>query len=127
MYSDVLTNGTVVVYKVVYILGLLQLLSALDSISLIFGSPLSYLTVGLGHPSLQLSLGLLLLLKLLSEQITVMTGCLNSVFLAYKCFIRNISMELENPPCASLIFYHITMGISSNTSTKSIEYHSTRT
>ena len=35
-----------------YILGLLQLLSALDSISLIFGSPLSHLTVGLGHSSL---------------------------------------------------------------------------
>ncbi|CAG6010318.1 unnamed protein product [Menidia menidia] len=48
--------------------------NALNSISLIFASPLSNLTVGLGHSSLQLSLCLLLLLKLLSEQITVMAG-----------------------------------------------------
>ena len=55
------------------LLGLLQLLSALNSISLIFGSPLSHLAVGLGHCTLQLSFGLLLLLILLSEQVTVMT------------------------------------------------------
>ena len=62
-----------------FVLGLLQLLSALNGISLIFGSPLSHLTVGLGHASLQLSLGLLLLLKLLSEKIAVVAGRLNSV------------------------------------------------
>ncbi len=60
-------------------LGLLQLISALDGVCLIFGSPLSHLTVGLGHRSLQLSFGLLLLLKLLPQQITVMTGRLESV------------------------------------------------
>ena len=57
-----------------YSLGFLKLLSALDSISFILGSPLSHLTVGLGHSTLQLSLGLLLLLKLLPQQITVMAG-----------------------------------------------------
>ena len=60
--------------KRIHVLGLLQFLSALDSISLIFASPLSHLTVGLGHASLELRLGLLLLLKLLSEQIAVMAG-----------------------------------------------------
>lgn len=57
-----------------YLLGFLKLLSALDSISFVLGSPLSHLTIGLGHSSLKLSLGLLLLFKLLSQQITVMAG-----------------------------------------------------
>ena len=57
-----------------YSLGFLKFLSALDSISFIFSSPLSHLTVGLGHTTLKLSLGLLLLLKLLPQQITVMAG-----------------------------------------------------
>jgi hypothetical protein len=56
------------------LLGLFKFLSALDGISLILGSPQSYLTVGLGHAALQLSLGLLLLLILLPKQATVMAG-----------------------------------------------------
>lgn len=56
------------------LLSILKFLSALDGISLILGSPQSYLTVGLGHAALQLSLGLLLLLILLLEQVTVMAG-----------------------------------------------------
>ena len=58
----------------IYSLGLLKLLSALDSISFILAPPLSHLTVGLGHSTLQLSLGLLLLLKLLPQKVTVMAG-----------------------------------------------------
>ncbi len=62
-----------------YPLGFLKLLCALDSISFVLGSPLSHLTVGLGHSTLQLSLGLLLLLKLLPQQITVMACWLQSM------------------------------------------------
>lgn len=61
------------------LLGLLKLLSALDGISFIFGSPLSHLAVSLGHASLKLGLGLLLLFKLLSQQITVMAGGLQAM------------------------------------------------
>lgn len=60
-------------------LGFLQFVIALDGVSLIFGSPLGHLTVGLGHGSLELSLGLLLLLELLPQQITVMTGRMESI------------------------------------------------
>ncbi|TNN43809.1 hypothetical protein EYF80_046016 [Liparis tanakae] len=55
------------------------LLGALDSVRLVSGSPLSHLAVGLGHPPLQLRLGLHLLLVLLSEQITVVPGGLHSM------------------------------------------------
>lgn len=61
------------------LLGLLQLLSSLDGISLILGSPLSHLTVSFGHATLQLSLGLLFLLKLLPQQVTVVAGRLDTV------------------------------------------------
>ena len=60
-------------------LGLLQLLSALDSISFILAPPLSHLTIGLGHSTLQLSLSLLLLLKLLPQKVTVMAGWLHTM------------------------------------------------
>jgi len=62
-----------------YSLGFLKLLSALNGISFILRSPLSHLTVGLGHSTLQLSLGLLLLLKLLPQQITVVASWLQSM------------------------------------------------
>ena len=61
------------------LLGFLQLLSPLDGISLILGSPGGYLRVSLGHSTQQLSLGLLLLLKLLSQQVTVMAGRLDTM------------------------------------------------
>ena len=56
---------------------LLQFLGSLDGISLVLSSPLSHLRVGLGHAALQLSLCLLLLLILLPEQVTVMSGRLH--------------------------------------------------
>ena len=62
-----------------YILGLLKLFSALDGISFILGPPLSNLAVGLGHATLQLSLCLLLLLKLLPQKVAVVACRLNSV------------------------------------------------
>lgn len=55
-----------------YLLCIFKFLSALDGISLIFGSPLSYLTVCLRQCTLQLSFGFLLFFKLLSEKVTVM-------------------------------------------------------
>ena len=58
----------------IYSLGLLKLLSALDSISFILAPPLSHLIIDLGHSTLQLSLSLLLLLKLLPQKVTVMAG-----------------------------------------------------
>jgi hypothetical protein len=60
-------------------LGLLQLFCALDGISFILSPPLSHLTVGLGHAALQLCLRLLLFLKLLSQEVTVMAGRLDTV------------------------------------------------
>ena len=60
--------------RCIYSLGLLQLFSPLDGISLVLGPPLSHLRVSLGHAALQLSLGLLLLLKLLPKEVTVMAG-----------------------------------------------------
>ncbi len=59
------------------ILGILQLLSPLDGISFILGSPLSHLRVCLGQTPLQLSFGFLLLLILFPQQIRVMTSRLN--------------------------------------------------
>lgn len=61
------------------LLGLLEFVHALDGISLVPGPPLGRLTVDLGHGSLQLSLGLLLLFKLLPQQIAVVPGRLESV------------------------------------------------
>lgn len=60
-------------------LGLLQFFIALYGIRLVFDSPLGHLTVGLGHGSLKLSFGLLLLLKLLPQEITIMAGRLESM------------------------------------------------
>ena len=62
-----------------YILGLLKLFSALDGISFVLGPPLSNLAVGLGHATLQLSLCLLLLLKLLPQKVAVVARRLNSM------------------------------------------------
>ena len=56
------------------LLSFLQLLSALDSISLILGPPLRHLTVGLGHSSLEFCLSFLFLLKLLPQEVTVMAS-----------------------------------------------------
>ena len=62
-----------------YILGLLQLFSALDGISFVLGPPLSNLAIGLGNATLQLSLCLFLLLKLLPQKVAVVAGRLNSM------------------------------------------------
>ena len=57
-----------------HILGLLQLLRALDGVCLILGPPLGHLGVGLGQRPLQLGLGFLLLRIMFTPQVTVMTG-----------------------------------------------------
>jgi len=62
-----------------HILGFLQLLHALNSIRLVFCSPLGHFTVGLGQGTLQLPLGFLLLLILFPEQVTVMASRLQGV------------------------------------------------
>ena len=56
------------------LLGLLQLLRALDGVRLVLGPPLGHLAVGLGHRPLQLGLALLLLLVLFAQQVTVVPG-----------------------------------------------------
>lgn len=62
-----------------HILGLLQLLRALDGIRLVFGPPLGHLAVGLGQRPLQLGFAFLLLLVLFPQQVTVMAGGLQGV------------------------------------------------
>lgn len=62
-----------------HVLGLLQLLRALDGIRLVFGPPLGHLAVGLGQCPLQLGLALLLLLILFPQQVTVVAGGLQGV------------------------------------------------
>jgi len=88
-----------------HILGLLQLLCALNSIRLIFGSPLGHFAVGLGQGTLQLTLGFLLFLILFPEQVTVMAGWLQGmgqgILGLWKCcskvrnrnFLRNVLSE----------------------------------
>ncbi|KAG9347858.1 hypothetical protein JZ751_003874 [Albula glossodonta] len=61
--------GSLNIHHEIFDLILQPLLSSLDGISLIFGSPLSHLRVGLGETALQLSLSLLFLLVLLSQQL----------------------------------------------------------
>jgi len=61
------------------LLGLLQLIGPLDGVSLILGPPLCHLTVGFGQASLQLRLGLLLLLILLPQELAVMACRLQTV------------------------------------------------
>ena len=61
------------------VLGLLQLLCALDGVRLVFGPPLGHLAVGLGQRPLQLGLALLLLLVLFPQQVTVVAGGLQGV------------------------------------------------
>ena len=61
------------------LLGLLQLLGPLDGVRLVLASPLGHLRVSLGHAALQLSLGLLLLLVLLPQQVTVVAGRLDTM------------------------------------------------
>ena len=56
------------------LLGLFKFVGALDGIRLVFGSPLRHLAVGLGRAALHLSFGLLLLLKLLPQEVAVMAG-----------------------------------------------------
>ncbi|KAK4811757.1 hypothetical protein QYF61_005325 [Mycteria americana] len=65
--------------RIPHILGLLQLLRALNSVRLVFGSPLGHFAVGLGQGTLQLPLGFLLLLILFPEQVTVMASRLQGV------------------------------------------------
>ena len=62
-----------------HVLGLLQLLRALDGVRLVLGPPLGHLAVGLGQRPLQLGLGFLLLLVLFPEQVTVVAGGLQGV------------------------------------------------
>ena len=62
-----------------HILGLLQLLGALDGVRLVLGPPLGNLAVGLGQRPLQLGLGFLLLLILFPQQVAVVAGGLQSV------------------------------------------------
>ena len=62
-----------------HILGLLQLLRALDGVRLVLGPPLGHLAVGLGQRPLQLGLALLLLLVLFPQQVTVVPGGLQGV------------------------------------------------
>ncbi|RLV99274.1 hypothetical protein DV515_00010041 [Chloebia gouldiae] len=64
-----------------HVLGLLELLRALNRVRLVFGSPLGHFTVGLGQGSLQLPLGLLLLLILFPEQVTVVASGLQGLLL----------------------------------------------
>ena len=71
--------------KTDHLLSFLQLLSALDSISLILGPPLRHLTVGLGHSTLQLCLGFLFLFKLLPQKVTVMASWLHSMSKSILC------------------------------------------
>ena len=61
------------------LLGLLQLLRALDGVRLVLGPPLGHLTVGLGQRPLQLGLALLLLLVLFPQQVAVVAGGLQGV------------------------------------------------
>lgn len=61
------------------LLGFLQLLSPLDGISLVLGSPLGHLSIGFGQVPLELALGLALLLVLLPQQVTVVPGGLQGV------------------------------------------------
>ena len=61
------------------LLGLLQLLHALDGVRLVLGPPLGHLAVGLGQRPLQLGLALLLLLVLFPQQVTVVPGGLQGV------------------------------------------------
>ena len=61
------------------LLGLLQLLRALDGVRLVLGPPLGHLAVGLGQRPLQLSLGFLLLLVLFPQQVAVVAGGLQGV------------------------------------------------
>ena len=70
------------------LLSFLQLLSALDSISLILAPPLRHLTVGLGHSTLQFSLGFLFLLKLLPQEVTVVASWLDSVGKGILCLSK---------------------------------------
>lgn len=61
------------------VLGLLQLLGALDGVRLVLGPPLGNLAVGLGQRPLQLGLGFLLLLILFPQQVAVVAGGLQGV------------------------------------------------
>lgn len=74
---------------------LLQHLCPLDGVCLILGPPLGHLSVGLGQAPLQLRLGLLLLIILLSQQVTVVAGGLESMG---QCIPRLKTMIVEIAP-----------------------------
>merc|ERR1719454_1675521 len=61
------------------LLGVLELFSSLNSISLVLGPPVGNLGVCLGQSPLELSLGLLLLFVLLPEEVVVVPGSLDGV------------------------------------------------
>ncbi|KAI1232285.1 hypothetical protein IHE44_0006733, partial [Lamprotornis superbus] len=76
---DQFQSSPIIRHSASHVLGLLELLRALNRVCLVFGSPLGHFTVGLGHGSLQLCLGLLLLLILFPEQVTVVASRLQGV------------------------------------------------
>merc|ERR1719454_1935931 len=61
------------------LLGVFELFSPLNSISLVLGPPVGNLGVSLGQSPLELSLGLLLLFVLLPEKVVVVPGSLDGV------------------------------------------------
>lgn len=69
-------NNSLIFFGLILIklLCFLQLLGALDGVGLVFVPPQSHLSVGLGQTALQLGFGLLLLLKLLTNEVTVVPG-----------------------------------------------------
>lgn len=75
------------------LLGFLQFLGSLDGICFVLSSPLSHLRVGLGHGPLQFSLGLLLLLILLPEQVAVVAGRLHCVGQGRLCLSKQNHMS----------------------------------
>ncbi|TRY94370.1 hypothetical protein DNTS_006263 [Danionella cerebrum] len=87
----------------IYLLGFFKFLCALDCISLIFSSPLCYFTIGLRHSPLEFSFGLLLFLKLLSEQITVMASRLNCMGQSILCLQGSAYRWLVESTTASML------------------------
>lgn len=60
-------------------LGLLQLLGSSEGVRLVLASPLGHFAVGFGQTAQQLGFGLLLLVELLPQELTVVTGRLQTV------------------------------------------------
>ena len=90
------------------VLGLLQLLCALDGVRLILGPPLGNLAVGLGQCPLQLGLGFLLLLVLFPQQVTVVAGGLQGVRQGVLGLRITVVTEYRNIwPCSKLRHFHL--------------------